>query len=350
MSTIIVLIMLAIWVAALVGVRQIANKNARENVEAYLYLLPAASILLVFWFFPVIFSVIVSFTNWTGASTLGSVSWLGIANYKRAISDPDFRQILFNTLNYVVYSVPLTIIGALSVAMLLNSEIKARNFFRTAYFLPYITTWVAVSVVFKYIFEQSYGLANYGLTSFGFSELGWLNESRGIFEMLYGSIGHGMLGMPMPKTFHPLLAGPSLAMFTVILTSVWRDVGYFMVIFLAGLQNIDRSYYEASEIDGASRLQQFRHITWPLLSPTTFFILVISMITAFKVFVPMYIMTPTGGPGRTTETIVFYLFKTGFMGSKELGYASAIAYILFAIILILTIIQNRIVGKKVHYE
>jgi multiple sugar transport system permease protein len=139
-------------------------------------------------------------------------------------------------------------------------------------------------------------------------------------------------------------------MFTVILTSVWRDIGYFMVIFLAGLQNIDRTYYEAAEIDGASKTQQFRHITWPLLSPTTFFVLVIAMITAFKIFVPMYVMTPTGGPGSTTNTLVFYLFQQGFLGYQDLGYASAIAYVLFVIILLLTVIQNRVFGKKVHYD
>jgi multiple sugar transport system permease protein len=158
------------------------------------------------------------------------------------------------------------------------------------------------------------------------------------------------LHLPLPATMHPLLAGPSMAMFAVILTSVWRDIGYFMVIFLAGLQNIDRSYYEAAEIDGATGPQRFRHVTWPLLSPTTFFVLIIAMITAFKVFVPMYIMTPNGGPGRTTETIVFYLYKIGFLGYRELGVASAVAYILFVIILLLTLVQNRILGRRVHYD
>ncbi len=335
-----------IWALAMWAARFIVRPRLKETTEAYLYLAPAGLILVVFWFIPVIFSVIVSFTDWTGAAKLSMVKWVGHENYARALKDPDFVQVLYNTMNYVVYSVPLTIAAGLCVAMMMNTKVRGRGAFRTIYFLPFITTWVAISIVFKYVFNEQFGLANYFLQKVGLQPLGWLTESRGIFEMLL----RDTLGLPLPRNLHPLLAGPSLAMFSVILTSVWRDTGYFMVIFLAGLQNIDRTYYEAAEIDGASNVQQFRHITWPLLSPTTFFILVISMIGAFKVFVPMYIMTPTGGPARTTETLVFYLYKVGFLGYRELGFASAIAYILFAIILLLTLVQNRLVGRKVHYD
>ena len=335
-----------LWAIAMYSIRFIRGSRVRENVEAALYLLPAAAVLLVFWFIPVVFSIIVSFTDWTGASKMSTVSWVAIENYKRALTDPDFHQVIFNTINYVVYSVPLTIAASLVVAMMMNTKVRGQNVFRTIYFLPFITTWVAISIVFKYVFNEQFGLANYLLEKAGMPTFGWLNESRGILEMLL----RDALRVPLPDPMHPLLAGPSMAMFAVILTSVWRDIGYFMVIFLAGLQNIDRSYYEAAEIDGASGAQRFRHITWPLLSPTTFFVLIIAMIPAFKVFVPMYIMTPNGGPGRTTETIVFYLYKIGFLGYRELGVASAVAYILFVIILILTLIQNRILGRRVHYE
>jgi ABC-type sugar transport system permease subunit len=338
--------LIAVWAIAMFCARYIGHARRRESFEAYLYVAPAAVILLVFWFIPVGFSILVSFTDWVGASKLSTVKWTGFENYSRALKDADFRQILYNTINYVVYSVPLTIAVSLGVAVLMNSKIRGRNFFRTVYFLPYITTWVAISIVFKYVFNEQFGLANYMLEKSGLPTFGWLGESRGVIEMLL----RDGLKLPLPGHIHPLLAGPSLAMFSVIITSVWRDVGYFMVIFLAGLQNIDRSFYEAAEIDGASAWQRFRHVTWPLLSPTTFFILIISMIAAFKVFVPMYIMTPNGGPGRTTETLVFYLYKVGFLGYRELGYASAVAYILFVIILLLTIFQNRIFGRKVHYE
>lgn len=337
--------MAAAWAAALWGLGAVARPRLRENLEAFLYLLPAALVLLAFWFFPVIFSVGVSLSDWTGASALGTVKWVGVLNYKRALSDPQFMQVLYNTTNYVLYSVPLTVAGALGVAAMLNSPIRARNAFRTVYFVPFVTTWVAISIVFKYVFNEQFGLANYLLHSAGLPTFGWLNEPRGVVEILL----QDGFGLKLATPLHPMLAGPSLAMFAIVLTSVWRDVGYFMVIFLAGLQNIDRTYYEAAEIDGATAIQRFRHITWPLLSPTTFFVLVVSLIAAFKVFVPMYIMTPGGTPGGTTETLVSYLFKVGFTGYRELGYASAVAYILFVIILLLTILQNRVFGRRVHY-
>jgi multiple sugar transport system permease protein len=336
---------LAVWLAALFGLRYTRAGRLRDNLEAYLYLLPAGAVLIAFWFLPTAFSIAVSFTNWTGASRLSTVQWSGVENYRRALGDEQFRQVLFNTLNYVLYSVPLTVIGALAIASLLNTRIFGKQVFRTIYFLPYVTTWVAVSIVFKYVFNEQFGLANYLLHGANAPTFGWLNEPRGIVEMFL----QGGLGLKFTQPLHPLMAGPSLAMFSVILTSVWRDVGYFMVIFLAGLQNIDKTFYEAAEIDGATSWQRFRHITWPLLSPTTFFVLVVSLIAAFKVFVPMYIMTPGGTPGGTTETLVSYLFKVGFTGYRELGYASAVAYILFIIILVITIAQNRIIGRKVHY-
>ncbi|RMH25101.1 MAG: sugar ABC transporter permease [Candidatus Hydrogenedentota bacterium] len=345
-ATIAAILAVVAWAFAMYAIRYIRKPRWRENIEAYLYLLPAGVILVTFWFFPVIFSVLVSMSDWVGASKLSTVHWVWFENYRRALKDPEFRQVLYNTINYVIYSVPLTIVASLIVAMMMNTRVRGVGVFRTIYFLPFVTTWVAISIVFKYIFNEQFGLLNYFLEGLGLPTFAWLNESRGIFEMIL----RDGLGLPLPEKIHPLLAGPSLAMFSVILTSVWRDTGYFMVIFLAGLQNIDKTYYEAAEIDGASPWQKFRNITWPLLSPTTFFILIISMIAAFKVFVPMYIMTPTGGPGRTTQTLVFYLYQTGFQGYKELGYASAIAYVLFVLILILTIIQNRVFGKKVHYE
>jgi multiple sugar transport system permease protein len=320
------------------------HKSLRENLQAWLYLAPAAVVLVWFWLAPVLASVFVSFTNWTGSAQVSDVSWTGLENYVRAIKDPEFHQVLFNTINYVLYSVPLTMAAALGIALLLQSQARGRGVFRTIYFLPYVTTWVAISVVFKYIFNEQFGLINYLLDIVGLPGLGWLNEPRGVIELLLGACGISVEGQ-----LHPLLAGPSLAMFAVILTSVWRDAGYFMVIFLAGLHNIDKSYYEAANLDGAGRWQRFRHVTLPLLSPVTFFILIVAMIAAFKVFTPMFIMTPNGSPGGTTETLVSYLYKVGFAGYRELGYASAVAYILFVLILLLTLVQNRVFGRKVQY-
>jgi ABC-type sugar transport system permease subunit len=165
-------------------------------------------------------------------------------------------------------------------------------------------------------------------------------------------LGHRLGLLPPQEVLRfqsPLLQGPSLSLFCIVLTSVWRDVGYFMIIFLAGLQSIDRSYFEAAAIDGAGPWKRFWSITFPLLSPVTFFVLIIAMIGAFKVFVPILVMTPQGGPSKSTSTLVYFLYEEGFQ-SWRLGYASAIAYILFTIILVMTLLQNRIFGRRVHYQ
>jgi multiple sugar transport system permease protein len=318
------------------------KKILRENLEAYAYIAPAALIIFAFWVFPVLLSVIVSLRNWRMLDTFETTHWVGLTNYIRALSDDQFIKVLYNTLNYVLWSVPATLAVSLAVAMLLNSRLRFRSAFRTTYFLPYITTWVAISIVWRYFYQPQFGLGNLILLNYlHLGELQWLLEPRGIVEMLLSALGIHVK--------NPLLAGPSLAMFSVIMTSIWRDIGFFMIIFLAGLQNIDVTYYEAADIDGATAWQKFRYITFPLLSPVTFFLLIISMISAWKVFVPMFIMTPEGGPDNTTATVVYYLWDKGFRGTGLLGYAAAIAYILFLIILILTIIQNVVFGKRVQY-
>lgn len=337
-------VLLLLWGAAMALVPRLTHRRLRENAQAWLFLAPAAVVLLVFWLLPVGASVLVSFTSWMGSAKFSNVAWVGVANYLRALHDTTFHQVLYNTINYALYSVPLTMAVALGLALLLSGPLRGRAVWRTIYFIPYITTWVAISIVFKYLFNEQFGLINFLLEKVGFSGPGWLNEPRGIVELLLNG-----LGISISKPLHPLLAGPSLAMFAVILTSVWRDAGYFMIIYMAGLNNIDRQYYEAASLDGARWWQRFRYITLPLLSPVTFFIVIIAVIAAFKVFTPMYIMTPNGSPGGTTETLVSYLYKTGFAGYRELGYASAIAYILFVMILLLTLLQNRLFGRKVQY-
>lgn len=322
-------------------------KILKQNAEAWLYLLPAVAVLAVFWLFPVILSVIISFTNWKGLDTWETVKWIGLNNYKFVLGDAEFRNTLVNTFYYALFSVPLTIFLSLAAALLLNSAIKGRAFFRTVYFLPFITTWVAISIVWSYFYHRDFGLANYFLRSLGLDPLKWLAEPRGIFDLILSWFG-GIFGQEW-RIRSRLFAGPSLAMFSIILTSIWRMIGYYMVIFLAGLQNIDKTYYEAAEIDGATSRQKFFHITFPLLSPMTFFILIIAMIGSFKVFVPMLIMTPNGGPDNSTATIVFHLYEKGFQGLWLMGRASAIAYILFVIILVITLLQNRVFGRRVHY-
>jgi len=327
--------------------------DLKRNALAWTYLAPAAIILAIFWVLPVVLSVLVSFTNWHGGDTAADVKWVGWENYRIALSDPRFFRTLWNTLNYVIWSVPITIAVSLIMALAMNMKIRGVAFFRTCFFLPYVTTWVAISIVWSYFFQKNFGLANYFLDDIlGLGSLQWLDEPRGVVEMALTGIGHLLHILPAEKIVdfsHPLVEGPSLAMFAVIATSVWRDAGYFMIIFLAGLQGIDSAYYEAAAIDGAGPWRRFWTITYPLLSPVTFFVLIVAMIGAFKVFVPILVMTPEGGPSRSTSTLVFFLYEEGFL-SWRLGYASALAYILFVIILIMTLIQNRVFGRRVQYQ
>ena len=320
----------------------------RQTALAYLYLAPAGIILGIFWFVPVLGSFAVSFTNWEGADTLEMVHWTGLHNYTRTLRDAEFWLVLMNTFNYVIYSVPLTLLIALGAALLIHQRLKGSFIFRTVFFLPFVSAWVAISIVWRYFFNNDYGLFNYALQSAGLDPLRWLQEPRGVIEMFMTGVV-GFSSWPNPPVIGPLLAGPSLAMTSIIVTSIWRDVGFFMVIFLAGLNNIDATYFEAAKIDGAGAWDRFRRITLPLLTPTTFFLIIIAMIGAFKVFVPILVMTPNGGPAKMTSTLVFYMFQKGFVQWK-LGLASAISYLLFVLILVFTIFQNWLLGRRVHYE
>lgn len=333
------------------------RRKIRENLEAWGYITPALIFIVTFWFLPVLVSFAMSFGNVTALRPLDQMEFVGLRQYSRALHSEDFIQSFWNTANYVIFSVPLTLSVALCAALLLNRKIAGRGFFRTIYFLPYITTWVAISLVFRYLFHREFGLGNWLLGSISHDLLGlketwrleWLGEPRGILEMaLWQPIfGHGVRSLPLG--LEHIANGPSLSLFTILLTSVWRDVGYYMIIFLAGLQNIDKNLYEAAAIDGADGANQFRYITFPLLSPVTFFLTVISMIGAFKVFVPQFMMTPTGGPDNSTMPIVMYVYREGFTGEWKLSYAAAVAYLLTMIILFLTFVQNRLIGRRVEY-
>ncbi len=232
----------------------------------------------------------------------------------------DFLKSIYNTVYYVLLSVPTQIGLALIIAMLLNKNIKLRSLFRTAYFIPFVTSVVAVSLVWQWMFNDQFGLLNYILSIFNLPRIAWLKEEAWTIP-------------------------------TIAIVSVWQHVGYTTVIFLAGLQNIDRSYYEAADVDGASGWQKFKFITWPLLSGTTFFIMIITMIGAFKVFSQIFILYQ-GLPGPVNKsglTLVYYVFDA-FYNQQRMGVASAAAYVLFMIILVLTIVQLNVGKKRVHYE
>ncbi len=231
----------------------------------------------------------------------------------------DFIKALYNTGYYVILTVPITLALALGIALLLNAPIKMRAVFRTAYFIPFVTSVVAISLVWQWIFNDDYGLLNYFLSFFGVQKIAWLKDERWTIP-------------------------------TIAIVSIWRMVGYDAVIFLAGLQNIDKFYYEAAEVDGASTWQKFTYITWPLLSPTTFFLTIVSFIGAFKVFAEVFVLYQ-GLPGpynKSGLTMVYYVFDL-FYNQQRMGIACAAAYLLFGIILIFTMLQFLIGRKMVEY-
>ena len=314
------------------------NKNKKFDFAPYLYVLPAAIIVITFRLIPIVLSFIVSFFEW---SITGVGDFIGLENYARLFQDKEFWQSLLNTFYLVIFVVPTTIVFSLIFAAMLNNVEKFRSFFRTLYFIPTVTSLVAVSIVWKIIFNQQTGLANYLLGKIGLDPLGWLAESRGIFQLLFSNFG-----VDLPSW----AGGPSLALFAIIIVTTWKSLGYNTIIYLAGLQNIPKVYYEAADIDGANKTRQFFKITWPLVSPTTFYVLMMTTITTFQVFSQIYLMTgpPIGGPLGTTKVIVYYIYDKGFGESNDLSYASAIALVLFAIILTLTLLQKKL-EKKVHY-
>lgn len=230
-----------------------------------------------------------------------------------------FIKAIYNTLYYVVLTTPTGIVISLGIALLLNLPIQGKPFFRTAFFIPYVTSVVAISLVWQWIFNDSFGLMNYVITLFGGNPVRWLTDERWTIP-------------------------------TVAIISVWKSVGYNAIIFLAGLQSIDKFYYEAAEVDGAKSIQKFRHITWPLLSPTTFFVLIVSVISNFKVFTEIFVLyNQVPGPyNNSGMTMVYYIFNQ-FYAAQQMGKASAAAYILFMIILVLTFFQFRVGRQKVQY-
>jgi len=309
-----------------------------KKLTPWLYILPALIIIFAFRFIPILMSFIISFYKW---GLTGTGEFIGLQNYARLITDAEFWNSMLNTLYLVIFVVPLTIAFSLIFAVILNHIKYLKTFFRSVYFVPFVTSLVAVSIVWKLIFNPQTGLANSFLGLLGFEPLKWLGESRGIFYLLFAS-----MGVEIPQ----YLGGPSLALFAIIIVTVWRSIGYNTIIYLAGLQSISPSFYEAAEIDGASKFAQFRRLTIPLISPTTYYILMMTTITTFQVFSQIYMMTgpPIGGPAGTTKVIVYYIFENGFGEAQNLSYASAVALVLFVIILGLTLLQKQL-EKKVHY-
>lgn len=296
---------------------QVKNKRARSwknELSAYMFLSPTLIVFMLFIAFPVLFSLYLSFHQWNMFST--QTQFVGLDNYTRIIGSEEFWQVLVNTLIYTAGTVPLNMIAALTVAYFLNKKIAGRKFLRVAFFAPVVVSPVAAAVIWRWIYEPNFGLLNYSLSWFGISSVSWLND-------------------------------PTAAMIALIVMGVWKTFGVNMVLFSAGLQGIPDHYYEAAQLDGAGPWTRFWHITLPLLSPTTFFILVMSVIGSFQVFDLVYVLT-SGGPLGSTKVLVFFLYENAFK-FFEMGYASAVAYFMFALIFIVTLIQMRFLKGRVHY-
>ena len=311
--------------------------KTKWKISPYLYLLPALVIVAAFRLIPIVMSFVLSFYDW---SLSGTGSFIGLANYAAMIKDPVFWQSMGNTFWLVIIQVPASIVFSLFFAVLLNKIKYFKSLFRIVYFMPFVTSLVAVSIIWKLIFNEQTGLMNTFLGYVGISPQGWLSESRGIFLMMFQDLG---LKFNLPRFFH----GPSQALFGIIIMTVWKGLGYNTILYLAGLQNISKVYYEAAEMDGASKSRQFWSVTLPLISPTTFYVLLMTTIVSFQTFSQIYLMTDKGGPLNTTKLIVYYIYEKGF-DLLEMGYASAIALTLFVIILGLTILQRRM-EKHVNY-
>lgn len=310
----------------------------RLELDAYLYLFPALLVLTVFHLLPVLYALRIAFYQSAAGDPL--YLWVGLRNFERLLVDATFWHALTNTAWYAALTVLGSMALGLVVALLLHQKLAGLGAYRTLYFLPVVTSVAAVSLVWKLLFHPQRGVLNALLGGVGLPSLGWLQEGRGVFEMAF----QWATGASYPGA---LPAGPSLALVSVALMSIWKSFGYNVVIYLAGLQDIPEDLYEAATIDGATPWQKFRMITWPMLGPTSFFILVMSTISSFQVFAQIF-MLYGGNATETSRVIVYYLYEKAFQ-TFELGYASAIAFVLFLILFTLTILQRRLVGARVHY-
>ena len=270
-------------------------------------------ILLVFIFVPLVFSLYLSVHQWNVISA--AKPFVGLDNFRELFGDRLFWKAFVNTALYTLH-VPIGMALALLIAVLLNQDIRGVNLWRALFFLPSISSLVAVAMVWQWIYHPEFGLANYTLRLLGLSKMGWLTN-------------------------------PSTSLISVMIVNVWIGIGYQMVIFLAGLKSIPSAFYESARIDGANAWQRFRHVTLPLLRPTTFFVLVTSVIGSFQVFTLIFVMTE-GGPLHSTDVVVFHIYQNAYDFLK-MGYASAMAWLLFLVILTITWVQFRFLGKKVSY-
>ncbi len=288
------------------------RRRWRRHLVGWTFALPWVLVFLPFMAFPIVASLLLSFTDFDiyAVGDMDNARFVGLRNYAQLLQTPLFWQALKNTFYFAIVGGPLSIATSLAAALLVNARLtRFKGFFRTVYFIPFVTTLVAVAIVWRYLYHPQYGLLNYGLGWLGIDPVDWLGD-------------------------------PRWAMPAIIVLAVWKNFGYNMLIFIAGLQAIPEELYEAAHLDGAGAWQRFRHVTLPMLAPTFLFVGVITMIGYFQLFAEPYVMTQ-GGPLRATTSVVLLMYEEGFRWWR-MGYAAAVAFVLFVVILIATLVQFRL--------
>jgi len=291
--------------------------EAERARAARLFILPAVVLIVLFFLLPVVAAFLLSFTDFDiyAIGDLANSRIVGLHNYAALLSNPVFWIAVKNTFYFALVGGPLTVVVSLGAALLVNARaVRFKGLFRTIYFVPFVTTLVAVAIVWRYLYHPQYGLLNYMLGWFGVAPVDWLGD-------------------------------PRWAMPAIILLAVWKNFGYNMLIFIAGLQAVPEELYEAAHIDGAGPVRQFRSVTLPMLAPTFFFVGVVTMIGYFQLFAEPYVMTQ-GGPLKATTSLVLFMYTEGFRWWR-MGNAAAIAFVLLLIILAWTLVQLRLERRRV---
>ncbi|AJY77475.1 hypothetical protein VN24_03645 [Paenibacillus beijingensis] len=296
------------------GKRKADRSLRKEQLTALWFVLPAVLLLLVFVFYPMVQAFIISFQNYSLVSA--TKSFVGLDNYLGLLKDQSFLSSLKNSFFFAIVVIPIQTSIALGMAMLIQKPGRSSGLFRTLLFIPVVVSTAVAAVVFKLIYNKEFGILNNVLKS---------------------------LHLPLTN----FLSNPETAMYGVITLGIWKAAGFFMIIFLAGLNNIPNDLYEASRVDGASKIQQFFKITLPLLNRTMAFVVIITTIDAIKLSGLVFVLT-NGGPNGSTETVVFYIYKLAFQ-QMQMGYATAAAFILFGIVLVISLIQMRLFKNDVEY-
>jgi multiple sugar transport system permease protein len=285
------------------------NRNQRLLIP-YIFIAPNVVVFVVFMFVPILLAFYISLNEWT---LIGSPTFVGLGNYLDMLEDSEFLRAFYNTGVYMVGTVPTSIALGLAVAVGLNRKLPGRTLLRSIFFVPVIISLVAVALMAAWIFNDNYGIINAALSAVGIGDVPWLSSAR-------------------------------WAMISLIIATLWIRLGFNMVIYLAALQSIPTELYDAARVDGASGWRRFRHITWPLLGPTTFLLVIINIIYSLHVFDLIYVMTG-GGPGFSTTVLVQYIYQMAFT-EGQMGYASAIGVVLYLLLLIFTVFQWRVTRQS----